>query len=164
METPMLETKNDLSQNVRKKVINLLGARLADAIDLRAQVKQAHWAVRGPRFIGLHELFDDIGTRVIDHIDEIAERMTALGGVPDGTVQNTAKHTSLPPYPADITTGLDHVDALSTALAAFGKGVRKAIAEADDLGDAGTADLFTAISRAIDKDLWFVEAHLQAKA
>lgn len=160
----MLETKNDMSQNVRKKVIDLLNARLVDAIDLRAQVKQAHWAVRGPHFIGLHELFDDIGIRVIEQVDEIAERVTALGGVPDGTVQNVARQTSLPHYPTDITAGLDHVDALSTALAAFGKGVRKAIDEAEELGDAGTADLFTGISRAIDKDLWFVEAHLQAKA
>ena len=158
----MLQTKNDMSQNVRKKVIDLLGARLVDAIDLRAQVKQAHWAVRGPSFIGLHELFDEIATRVIDHVDEIAERITALGGIPDGTVQNVARQTTLPPYPADITSGADHVEALSTALAAFGRNVRKAIDEADELGDAGTADLFTAISRAVDKDLWFVEAHKQA--
>lgn len=160
----MLATKNDLSQNVRKKVIDLLGARLVDAIDLRAQIKQAHWAVRGPHFIGLHELFDEIGTRVIDHVDEIAERITALGGVPDGTVQNVAKQTTLPAYPTDITAGTDHVDALATALASFGKGIRKAIDESEELGDAGTADLFTGISRVIDKDLWFVEAHLQAKS
>ena len=164
METPVLQTKNDLSQNVRKKVIDLLSARLVAAIDLRTQVKQARWAVRGPRFIGLHELFAAIGTRVLDHVGEIAERITALGGVPDGTVQNVARQTSLPPYPTDIIDGMDHVEALSTALASFGKGCRKAIDEADELGDAGTADLFTAISRVIDKDLWFVEAHAQAKA
>ncbi len=160
----MLETKNDMSQNVRKKVIDLLNARLVDAIDLRAQVKQAHWGVRGPSFIGLHELFDDVASRVIEHVDEIAERVTALGSVPDGTVQTVARQTTLPPYPTDITSGMDHVEALSTALATFGKAVRKAIDEADELGDAGTADLFTSISRSIDKDLWFVEAHAQAKS
>ncbi|MFO1069930.1 MAG: DNA starvation/stationary phase protection protein Dps [Geminicoccaceae bacterium] len=160
----MHRTKNDLSANIREKAIGLLNARLSDAIDLRAQVKQAHWTVRGPSFIGLHELFDEIATRVIGHVDEIAERVTALGGVPDGTVQNVAKTTTLPPYPTDISSGPDHVEALSTALAAFGKGVRAAIAEADEIGDADTADLFTAVSRAIDQDLWFVEAHAQAKA
>jgi starvation-inducible DNA-binding protein len=160
----MLETKNDMSQNVRKKVIDLLNARLVDAIDLRTQVKQAHWGVRGPSFIGLHELFDDIATRATAHVDEIAERVTALGGLPDGTVQTVARQTTLPPYPTDITNGMDHVEALSTALATFGKAVRKAIDESEELGDAGTADLFTGISRVVDKDLWFVEAHAQAKS
>lgn len=160
----MHRTKNDLTENIRKNAIGLLNARLADAVDLRAQVKQAHWTVRGPSFIGLHKLFDEIAARVIDHVDEIAERITALGGVPDGTVQTVSKTTTLSPYPTDISSGPHTVDALSTALATFGKGVRKAIDEADEFGDADTADLFTAISRAIDKDLWFVEAHRQAEA
>jgi starvation-inducible DNA-binding protein len=158
----MLSTKHDLSENVRKKVIVLLNARLADALDLRAQVKQAHWAVRGPSFIGLHELFDEIATRMLTHVDEIAERVTALGGLPDGTVQTVARQTTLEPYPAEITAGLDHVEALSAALAAFGRSVRRAIDESAELGDLGTSDLFTGISRAVDKDLWFVEAHAQA--
>jgi starvation-inducible DNA-binding protein len=160
----MHRTKNDLTENVRKNAIGLLNARLADAVDLRAQVKQAHWTVRGPGFIGLHELFDDIADRVIEHVDEIAERITALGGVPDGTVQTVARTTTLTPYPTDISSGPDTIEALSSALATFGKGVRKAIDEAEEFGDADTADLFTQISRSIDKDLWFVEAHIQAEA
>jgi len=160
----MHRTKNDLTENVRKNVIGLLNARLADAVDLRAQVKQAHWTVRGPSFIGLHELFDAIAARVIEHVDEIAERITALGGVPDGTVQTVAKTTNLKPYPTDVSSGPDTVEALSSALATFGAQVRAAIGEADEMGDADSADLFTQISRAIDKDLWFVEAHAQADA
>jgi starvation-inducible DNA-binding protein len=159
----MHRTKNDLTENVRKNAIGLLNARLADAVDLRAQVKQAHWTVRGPSFIGLHKLFDEIADHVLGHVDEIAERAAALGGVPDGTVQTVARSTTLQPYPTNISSGPDHVQALSTALAAFGQQVRKAIDEAEEIGDADTADLFTQISRSIDQDLWFVEAHQQVE-
>ena len=127
------------------------------------QSKQAHWNVKGPQFIALHELFDKVAETVEDSIDEIAERAVAIGGTALGTVQVVAKETSLKPYPTDISRGTDHVDALSNALAAFGTSVRAAIGIADELGDAGTADLFTGVSREIDKYLWFVESHQQSK-
>lgn len=159
----MHKTKNDLSANVREKAIALLSARLADGIDLQLQTKQAHWNVKGPSFIALHELFDDVSERVEEYTDLMAERITSLGGTAEGTVQVAAKRSKLPAYPLDITEGPAHVDALSTALAAFGKLARAAIAQSDEIGDADTADVFTEISRGIDKDLWFVEAHMQAK-
>jgi starvation-inducible DNA-binding protein len=155
-------TKIDLADNVRGKVVALLNARLADAVDLQLQAKQAHWNVKGPSFIALHELFDQVAGNCADHVDLIAERATALGGTALGTVQVVAKETSLGPYPTDITSGAAHVEALSAALASFGKRVRVAIDEATSVGDADTADVFTEISRAVDKDLWFVEAHAQS--
>jgi starvation-inducible DNA-binding protein len=155
-------TKIDLSKDAREKLIQLLNSRLADASDLKSQAKQAHWNVKGMSFIALHELFDDISTAVEAHIDLIAERVTTLGGTAMGTVRLAAENSSLSEYPHEITDGAAHVDALSTALADFGKGVRKGIDEATDLGDQDTADLFTEISREIDKQLWFVEAHIQA--
>jgi starvation-inducible DNA-binding protein len=159
----MYETKNDLSNGTRKKVADLLNERLADAIDLGAQTKHAHWNVKGPHFIALHELFDKVAETVEDHIDDLAERITALGGTAYGTIKTVAKVSSLKPYPEDITDGMDHVDALSSALADFGKKVRKGIDQTGKWGDADSADLLTGISRAIDKYLWFLEAHLQAK-
>jgi starvation-inducible DNA-binding protein len=159
----MYDTRNDLAPRVRTKAIEILGARLADAIDLGAQVKHAHWNVKGPHFIALHELFDTIAEGIEEHVDTIAERITALGGTAYGTVASVARATSLPPYPQDITEGLQHVEALAHALADFGKKARKAIADTGEIGDAGTSDLFTGISRDIDKHLWFLEAHLQAK-
>jgi starvation-inducible DNA-binding protein len=159
----MFDTRNDLAANVRTKVIELLNARLADAIDLGTQTKHAHWNVKGPSFIALHELFDQVAEHVEDHIDTIAERVTALGGTARGTLAAVARATTLRPYPEDISDGIAHVDALSSALAAFGAKVRAGIDEAARIGDADTADLFTGISRETDKDLWFLEAHLHAK-
>ena len=159
----MFKTKNDLPEATRVKAIELLNARLADCKDLQTQVKQAHWNVKGPNFIALHELFDQINEEVEDYVDDIAERAVQLGGVAEGTARAVAARSSLAEYPASAVDGRSHVEALSSALAAFGKAARKAIGEADDLGDLDTADLFTEVSRGIDKWLWFVEAHLQAE-
>ena len=158
----MHKTKNDLPQENREKIIELLNARLADATDLKSQAKQAHWNVKGIHFFQLHELFDQVSTAAEAHIDLIAERATALGGTALGTIRVSAQNSSLSEYPLEITEGRDHVDALSSALAGFGKNVRQGIDEADKLEDKDTADLFTEISREIDKLLWFVEAHNQA--
>lgn len=159
----MFDTKNDLAKAARTKMIAVLNARLADAIDLQSQAKQAHWNVKGPSFIALHELFDTIAGEVTVYVDDLAERVVQLGGVAEGTVAVAAKASSLPVYPKGITDGTAHAEALSTALAVFGKGVRAAIDTAAAAGDADAADLFTGISRGVDKSLWFVEAHLQAK-
>jgi starvation-inducible DNA-binding protein len=155
----MPKTRNDLPDNTRKAMIALLNARLVDAIDLRLALKQAHWNVKGPNFIGLHELFDAIQVRVAGFVDDIAERAVALGGIVDGTTQAVAKGSELDPYPAEITGEREHVVAVSDRLAAFGKLARAGIDAADEAGDKDTADLFTGISRQIDKDLWMVEAH-----
>jgi starvation-inducible DNA-binding protein len=155
-------TKIDLAKGKREKVINILNQSLADAMDMKSQAKQAHWNVKGPNFIALHELFDQAATEIETHVDEIAERITSLGGTAMGTVRIAAETSSLSQYPLEITDGTAHVDALSTALADFGKKVRKNIDETDEIGDKDTADLYTGISRSIDKLLWFVEAHNQA--
>ena len=159
----MFKTKNDLPEATRVKAVELLNARLADCIDLQTQTKQAHWNVKGPHFIALHELFDKINEDVQEYVDEIAERAVQLGGVDEGTARIVAQKSSLPEYPTSAVDGRSHVEALSSVLAAFGKSVRKAIEDANNLGDLDTADLFTEVSRGIDKWLWFVEAHLQAK-
>lgn len=159
----MFDTKNDVSKQLREKMITLLNQTLADAIDLQSQAKQAHWNVKGPSFIALHELFDTIAGEVTVYVDDIAERVVQYGGVAEGTVSAVAHVTRLKKYPSDISDGTAHAEALSSAMAAFGKNVRAAIDTAASAGDADTADLFTGISRGIDKSLWFVEAHLQAK-
>ena len=159
----MFKTKNDIPEATRLKVVELLNARLADCIDLQTQTKQAHWNVKGPNFIALHELFDQINEAVEDYVDDIAERAVQLGGIAEGTARMVARRSSLAEYPAMAVDGRSHVEALSSALAAFGAAARKGIDQANDLGDLDTADLFTEISRGIDKWLWFVEAHLQAE-
>jgi starvation-inducible DNA-binding protein len=153
-------TKNSLPQAIRGQSVVLLNRNLASAIDLERQAKQAHWNVKGPNFIALHELFDKVAEAAEEFIDLLAERVTALGGTAEGRIQAVTGHSALSPYPGDIVSGREHVDALSTALAAFGRAVREAIDEAAQFGDAETADVFTEISRETDKQLWLVEAHL----
>ena len=158
----MHPTRNDLSTKTRAKVVAVLNARLADAIDLQFQAKQAHWNVKGPNFIALHELFDRISGDLSGHVDDMAERITALGGTAEGTIQAVVGRSKLPAYPLVLTEGRGHLEALAGALARFGKSVRKAIDETGKAGDADTSDLFTGISRDADKSLWLLEAHLQA--
>jgi starvation-inducible DNA-binding protein len=155
------ETGNDLPATARAQVVELLNNRLADAIDLAGQAKQAHWNVKGPQFIALHKLFDEIHADVTAYVDLIAERVVQLGGVAEGGVRVVAERSELTDYPT-ITDGMEHVDALAVALAAFGSRMRRAIDETADLGDSNSSDICTEISRGIDKWLWFVEAHAQA--
>jgi starvation-inducible DNA-binding protein len=157
----LFPTKNEIPVPVRAHLIELLNKRLADCIDLQTQTKMAHWNVKGPSFIALHELFDKINASVAEYVDLIAERAVQLGGVAEGTARIVARRSELAEYPKDIVADRLHVEALAGALGAFGTRARLAIDEAAGLNDAGTADLFTEISRGIDKSLWFVEAHLQ---
>src|SRR5438105_15509414 len=159
----MQATKDTLGSNIRAQSIEILNRHLAAAIDLHSQTKQAHWNVKGPNFIAIHELFDKINEDARENVDDIAERVVQLGGVAEGTVRTAAKRTSLAEYPSNTVDGRSHVEALSSVLAAFGRSVRKAVAEANDLGDIDTSNLFTEISCGIDKWLWFVEAHQQAE-
>ena len=161
-EPTLYETLNDLPKPARIELNELLNQRLADAIDLQSQLKQAHWNVKGPNFIGLHKLFDEIYEAVADYVDMLAERVVQLGGVAEGTIRVAAARSRLDEYPMAQAEGAAHIIAVSKGLATFGREVRLSIDEAAELEDAGTADLFTEISRGIDKWLWFVEAHSQA--
>ena len=156
----MHKTKNDVAEKVRGSLVETLNTRLADSVDLMHQAKQAHWNVKGPSFIALHKLFDEIVDAAEEYMDLVAERIVQLGGTAEGTVQVAAKRSTLKEYSLSISAERDHVEALSSALAAYGKSVREAIDQSDKLGDKDTADIFTEISRGVDKYLWFVEAHL----
>lgn len=145
----------------RTKINEVLNQHLADSFDLLSQVKHAHWNVKGSDFWQLHKLFDELAEQVEEWVDEIAERVTALGGYATGTVRMAAASSTLPEFPTNITTGMDYVSAVTERVAAFTNSARKAIDETDKLGDANTADLFTEISRSADTYLYFLEAHLQ---
>jgi starvation-inducible DNA-binding protein len=163
MKTKLYSTQSDVREQTRTNMIGLLNQHLADVLDLGLQAKQAHWNVKGPHFIGLHELFDKVAEELEEFTDGIAERAVELGGVALGTVQIVAKNSRLTSYPLDLASGRGHVAALSSALAKFGATTRAAIDSAGKAGDADTADLFTEVSRAADKLLWMIEAHLQSE-
>jgi len=154
----MVSTRIDIAE--RKKVTTVLNAHLADLSDLYSQTKFAHWNVKGPHFIALHELFDKLAETVEGHIDEVAERVTALGGTATGTVRQTTSATRLPEFPTGTVKGLEAVAVLADRFGTVAKTVRAAIDETDGLGDKGTADLLTGVSRDLDQALYFLEAHL----
>jgi starvation-inducible DNA-binding protein len=155
------KTHNDVSSNSKSISIAILNERLADAIDLALLTKQAHWNIKGPQFIALHEMIDGFRTDLDEHIDTMAERVVQLGGTAIGITQAVAHSTTLTPYPTDIYAAADHLIALTERYAKVASAVRAAIDKTDSAGDVDTADLFTSFSRALDKDLWFLEAHLQ---
>ncbi len=159
--TRMFSTQMDLSQETRERMVALLNQQLADAFDLYSQLKQAHWNVKGAQFYPLHELFDRLAGELEEYLDLIAERATALGGMAQGTVRMAAGASRLPEYPQETVEGLQVVEALAARYALLCASTRKAIDLAAEAGDMGTSDLFTEISRGLDKGLWFLEAHLQ---
>ena len=157
----MQQTANTLSKDIRGKSVAVLNRHLAAAIDLHAQVKQAHWNVRGATFIAIHELLDKVADAAEGYSDTIAERAGALGGTAEGTIQSAVEHSFLERYRLGIADADVHTAAVTAALSAFGESVRNAIDETASFGDADTSDVFTEISRGVDQQLWLVESHRQ---
>jgi starvation-inducible DNA-binding protein len=159
--TRRFSTQVNLPAEKRERLIEMLNEHLADTFDLMSQTKQAHWNVKGKDFYQLHLLFDEIAEELDGFVDLIAERATSLGGYATGTVRMAAENSSLPEYPTDITEGMDHVRALVERFGPYANRIRSAIDASSGLGDQSTADVYTEISRAVDKRLWFLEAHIQ---
>jgi starvation-inducible DNA-binding protein len=160
-EHPIYQTRIDLEGPSREHAIAILNARLADSLDIQTQAKFAHWNVKGNDFYQLHLLFDEIAEHLEDAVDLIAERATALGGRANGTVRQAAGNSQIEEYEIETVRGMDHVRVLSSRLASFANLCRESIDECDDLGDKATADVFTEIVRQADKDLYFLESHIQ---
>jgi starvation-inducible DNA-binding protein len=159
--TDLYASKIDIVEDARKELVAMLNQQLADTFDLYSQTKQAHWNVKGEDFYSLHKFFDDLAESVEDYVDTIAERITALGGVAMGTVRMAAANSTLKEYTPDIVSGMESVKALIERYAAYAAANRVAIERARELGDPSTEDLLIEISRVIDKDLYFLESHVQ---
>lgn len=157
----LFPTRNDIPEGERSKIVAIMNVRLAELVDLALAIKQAHWNLKGLQFIGVHEMLDGFRDGVDAHVDEVAERLVQLGGTAHGTAQDVSSNTSLKPYPTDIHRIEDHVKALADHYAGVGAAVRKSIDETSDLGDEDSADILTGVSRTLDSNLWFLEAHLQ---
>ena len=157
MKTPAIALK----ANAKTAVIDILNARLADTIDLALITKQAHWNLKGPNFIAVHEMLDPMRAQLDGHADTIAERVAQLDGIALGTSQTVAKSSALAPYPTDIRKTGDHLQALAERYAALANQVREDIDATDEAGDADAADILTAFSRDLDKNLWFIKSHLE---
>jgi starvation-inducible DNA-binding protein len=156
-------TRVSLSEKSRAETVKLLNASLATTLDLQTQTKQAHWNVAGPQFYQLHLLFDKLAEDGEEAVDLIAERILQIGGTALGTARVAAKESILDEYPHDIVDGRSHVEALTERFAAAANHSREMIDKTDDLDDQATSDLYTQVTRIFDKDLWMLEAHLEAK-
>lgn len=158
------ETRNDLPKQTRAPIIDLLNQQLADTFDLYSQTKQAHWNVKGIHFRELHLMFDEFAASLIEHIDLIAERATALGGLARGTARMAAESSRLPEFPLETVADGEVVEVLADRFANYAASTRQAMATANECDDQDTMDMLTEISRTIDKYLWFLEAHLQIQS
>jgi starvation-inducible DNA-binding protein len=154
-------TKIDLDQETRQQMVELCNQQMADLFDLFSQTKQAHWNVKGPQFYHLHELYDELAGVLLGFVDMVAERATALGGNATGTVRMAAQASNLPDFPAGAVGSMESVRLLAERYANVAESTRQAIDQAEEAEDMDTADLFTEVSREIDKSLWFLEAHIQ---
>jgi starvation-inducible DNA-binding protein len=160
--THLYTTRTDIPETTRVKTIQLLNGTLAAALDIWSQSKQAHWNVKGKDFYQLHLLFDDVASALYEHIDTIAERITSLGGVANGTARQSAKNSVLTEYPdTEKMTEEDHLNALADRLAMYAKHLREAMNKTSEWNEQDTNDLYVEVSREVDKKLWFLEAHLQ---
>lgn len=155
---PALLEHELFNEKTSLELVALLNQSLADTLDLAYQTKQAHWNVKGPNFYGLHLLFDQLYIQLGTTVDELAERAVALGGQALGTVRAAGNASHLEEYPQDATRSMDHVNALVDRYSDYTSRVRHAIRKAEKLGDQDTADLYTSVSRAMDKALWMLTA------
>lgn len=158
----MFESRIDLDINTRRDTIILLNQQLADTFDMLSQVKQAHWNIKGPQFIALHKLLDELAEGLLNYVDMLAERITALGGLAMGAVRMAAEVSRLQPYPPELVKDLETIAFLADQMAHLAKSTRAAADQAEDMKDMSTNDLFIEVSRDLDKWLWFLEAHLQS--
>lgn len=161
MKGTLHPTKISIPKKNRIELIEMLNSTLASTSDLYAQLKQAHWNIKGAEFIALHKLLDEIAEEVEEQIDVIAERVTSLGGTALGTIEEVAKGTQLEKYPIDIFEIKHHLEHLTQNIAILGELGREDIEESEKLDDLATNDLYIDLVRLLDKSLWLLEAHLQ---
>ena len=156
-------TRNTMPEKTRVEVASELQKFLAMSIDMALQCKQAHWNMKGPDFIALHELFDGITNDMREYADLIGERIVQLGTSAEGTIQAISKRTQLPEYPLTLKTGKSHIEALATSLASYGELIRAMVNRTAEMGDAATSDILTEVLRGADKWLWMLESHIQTE-
>lgn len=131
-------------------------------IDLTALVvngKQAHWHVRGANFIGVHELLDTIVDHAQEWADLAAERIVALGLPVDARLGTVAAKTTTPELTAGFRPSNQTIAEVIAQIDAALAAVNTAVKELDEL-DQTSQDVAIEIARGLDKDRWFLFAHI----
>ena len=153
----MKNTRLTLPEEKRNKVADALNIVLVDLIDLSMQTLQAHWAVIGPRFKSFHEHMDELLAIYRVQIDEIGERMLALGVVPNGQSHVVVKHTELEPIPDGFIQSEELITYLADRLAAVARRTRAQQEIAGEI-DAASEDLLIGLIEQLEKQLWMLQA------
>ncbi len=161
MEPIMHHTRQSIQERERMDLVNMLNQTLASTSDLYAQLKHAHWNIKGPQFIAMHKLFDEIAEEVEGHVDTIAERITALGGTAFGTIQDVVKNTQLRVLPNNVFTLEQLLEHITHNFAILSELARECMDRSEELDDMATNDVYVDLARSLDKNLWFLEAHIQ---
>lgn len=157
----MRKTKISIPEKNRIELVQMLNKTLANISDLYLQIKQMHWNIKGPEFIALHKLLDEVAERVEEHVDIVAERATSLGGIAFGTAEEIVKNSVLRKYPVALYSIEEYLEQLTHNFAIAGELVRNDIKKCEDLADYATGDVFIALTRELDKDLWLLESNLK---
>ncbi len=157
----MYSSPSHIPEATRARIAEALNAVLADGLDLHAQVKVAHWNVKGPHFAALHPLFESFAGSLAGFNDEVAERAVTLGALARGTTRQVARASRLAEYPAETVRDLEHVRLLSDRFGAYLAGAREARAVAQQGGDDDSVDLLTGLVEEVEKHAWFLRATLE---
>jgi starvation-inducible DNA-binding protein len=150
----------DFPETACTDIITFLKARLADAFDLAALMKQAYWTLRDSSSRGRCELFEACHDEMDECIDSLARRIATLSGVAECSVRTTMLNSSTGKYPLRTRRGEQHETAIRMVLARFGRAVRADIDQAAEVGDAGTVNVLSDVSRKVDTQLWVAKAQL----
>jgi starvation-inducible DNA-binding protein len=162
MNDKMYHNRVALTDEQKKKTVAVMQERLAESLDMYSQAKFAHWNVKGYNFYQLHLVFDSVADHIFPQIDAIAERITQLGGVANGTVRQAANGSLIPEYNITLIAGMDHVNALADALGCYCQALREASDKIDEIGDEPSSDFFKQLVVEAEEQLYFLESHLEA--
>lgn len=139
--------------------IAALAPLVPNLIALRLATRQAHWAVRGPHFAMLHELFDGLGAELDGWTDRVAERLTTLGGLPMGSLEAAAVYSTLSPFALQPGGGDEMLVRLHTIWSDFLELLAHCVSVVRIAGDLVSENMLVELQEHIELRLWHLEAH-----
>lgn len=154
----LMETKNVLPEGARVVVAEALEQLVYDTVDFWSQMKTAHWNLRGPRFLELHQFFDLLAQRLEKAADKISERAVQLGCHAQGTVRESAKCSRMPDFGQKLYDEKAAVPGLIRRYGIYTEWLKQATEVAFKEGDQVTANMLITMMEKFDKDLWMLEA------
>ncbi|MEL6319641.1 MAG: Dps family protein [Cyanobacteria bacterium J06626_14] len=161
----MRPIKIGLTEAQRCGVIELLNHDLADVYLLLIKTRKYHWDVVGPQFRSLHELWQEHYEVLAENIDDIAERVRALGGYPLGTAEGFLRYASLKEHPNDLPNATEMVRRLAADYELIIRNLREHISQcSDEFKDEGTADFLTGLMEQYEEAAWILRSFIEGES